>query len=215
MAETGTKNLPSTTGIPELQFDIYDQAWDALTEKEQAWLGREDFDTLCEASASGTKDRKLHDVLWVTREEFRTDNLYPRRRLAFTVWMRKLVRRGPVREYIEAMKENAVPSWRETVRELRKNSQQVVRDKLQTAVNNGDPDREALSLAKWVAEYEMGKPEQRSRVTQDVSGNAIAAFDRASGRVAEALSHIATSRREAITVVDSEANPVGSSEPEA
>ena len=154
-------------------------------------------------------------MLGVTREEFRTDNLYPRRRLAFTVWMRKLVRRGPVREYIEAMKENAVPSWRETVRELRKNSQQVVRDKLQTAVNNGDPDREALSLAKWVAEYEMGKPEQRSRVTQDVSGNAIAAFDRASGRVAEALSHIATSRREAITVVDSEANPVGSSEPEA
>jgi hypothetical protein len=201
--------------MPEFEFELYDAAWDSLNEREKRWIGRPDFDSVCEAYSAGTTARNLYQVLGIDRRQFNEHGQYPKRRLALTNWFKDVFKRRPIAAYVNALRDNEVPPWNEVIRELRVNSQKVIRNKLDQAADSPDPDREALALAKWVAEYEMGKPEQRSRHTADVSDNAIAAFDRASDRVAEALSGLAVPSSQPVAVVDTKDHPVGDSEPEA
>jgi hypothetical protein len=198
--------------MPEFQFELYDAAWGSLNEREQKWLGRPDFDALCAAVAEGEKERNLHKVIGLSRKSFNEFGQYPKQKLALTNWFKGVFKRRPIVEYVRAMQDDEIPPWTDVVRELRSNSQQIIRDRLQAAVDDKNADKETIALAKWIAEYEMGKPESRSRHTLDASDNATAAIDRASDRVADSLSRLAVSGGRTVVTVDSKDHPVGDGE---
>jgi hypothetical protein len=202
------------TPMPEFDFEIYDRAWDALDDNEKTWLGRRDFDAICEAHSEGTPPKKMHEVMGLTTSEFSENGMYRGRKLAFTHWMRRLLRRKPVRDYIEALKNDELQTWIETIKGLQPLSQNVIQKKLEGAMDSDEgPDNAAIKLAQWIAEYEMGKPESRSRQVHDIGDNAAKAADRATERVAQALSGLLAPGADD-SIVDTEVVSVGGSERE-